>query len=236
MKNYTSLLLRLAPVALCAVALSAAPAAAADPFVLPPIEHLERLASWRAGVAAADAQERPLQIVCIGDSNTEGAAYVGELRRLLQGCYGERGIGYHSLGDLAVLPESPKIARTGTWEFLRDAPKGPPPPRFALDGIWCQTVKQFTMDEKNTVIPWEVAGEFPYSVTPLAPYGYEVKALIPLPLLALKPESAEFLLECAVSAAPTPGAKPVFSRLFATRGDAGAFRDASLSARVQVGR
>ncbi len=625
MKKYTPLLLRLAPVALCAVALWIAPARAADPFVLPPVENLERLESWRAGVAAADAQERPLQIVCMGDSNTEGAAYVGELRRLLQGCYGERGIGYHSLGDRAVLPESPKIARTGKWEFLRDAPKGPPPPRFALDGIWCQTadaqaevavdfvfgnwekpdyhlirayniqqrvrihhqvgpdlgsfaiftgpselrrvdckaeqpgyavteaflcdgfriagvqgrivlfgfdaertsylqgkpvlaggvlvhalgkswgrteepasvedsayaaffgairpdlitillgtndqhndgrvgsyrdwlttiirklqahspgsgilviacpeagqtkpglavqfrdaaravadangcafwslqdlvgprsaqwcrqgffgdglhyspiggsliarfllrqlgfdlnnpghypalrqpaaaddtrpqlairrntaltldtlaealakepaqviwmnqvtlaemrlavagdalavhlrvadaqcsgpqetwsggtadlyianpanvgrvthgqegpivrqvvfhavppkdqarvmVKQFTMDEKNTVIPWEVAGEFPYSVTPLAPYGYEVKALIPLPLLALKSESAEFLLECAVSAAAAPGAKPVFSRCFATRGDAGAFRDASLSARVQI--
>jgi lysophospholipase L1-like esterase len=112
---------------------------AADPFILPPIEHLDRLDRWRAGVAAADAQERPLQIVCIGDSNTEGPAYVGELRRILQGCYGERGIGYHSLGNRAAVPESPRIERKGKWDLLRDAPNGPPPPRFALDGIWCQT-------------------------------------------------------------------------------------------------
>lgn len=113
--------------------------AVVEPFDLPVIAHPERLASWRAGVAAADAQERPLQMVCIGDSNTENPAYASELRRLLQGCYGERGIGYHSLGNRNVLPESPKIERKGTWEFLRDAPKGPPPPRFALDGIWCQS-------------------------------------------------------------------------------------------------
>lgn len=112
---------------------------AADPR-LPPVENLERLGSWTKGVAAADAQERPLQIVCIGDSNTEGPAYVCELRRLLQGCYGERGIGYHSLGNRNPVPESPQIERKGTWELLRDAPNGPPPPRFALDGIWCQTV------------------------------------------------------------------------------------------------
>ncbi len=120
-------------------AVAAGLAGAAPPFMPPPIEQSERLASWQAGVAAADARQRPLQIVCIGDSNTEGPAYVGELRRLLQGCYGERGIGYHSLGDRAAVPEAPKIERQGKWEFLRDAPKGPPPPRFALDGIWCQT-------------------------------------------------------------------------------------------------
>lgn len=112
---------------------------AAAPVTVPEIEHRDRLASWEAGVAAADAQERVLQIVCIGDSNTEGPGYVSELRRLLQGCYGERGIGYYSLGDRAAVPEAPKITRQGAWQFLRDAPKGPPPPRFALDGIWCQT-------------------------------------------------------------------------------------------------
>ena len=113
--------------------------ARATPVTVPPVEHLDKLDSWTRGVAAADAQAKVLQIVCIGDSNTEGPAYVGELRRMLQGCYGERGIGYYSLGDRAVMPEAPKIARKGTWEFLRDAPNGPPPPRFALDGIWCRT-------------------------------------------------------------------------------------------------
>jgi len=125
--------------ALFAALLTASPLPAAEPFSLPPIEHLERLENWRAGVAAADAQERPLQIVCIGDSNTENPACASELRRLLQGCYGERGIGYHSLGNRTVLPESPQIERTGTWDLLRDAPNGPPPPRFALDGIWCRS-------------------------------------------------------------------------------------------------
>ncbi len=117
------------------------PAGAAEPPRIPPIENPDRLASWRAGVAAADAREKALQIVCIGDSNTEGPAYVGELRRMLQGCYGERGIGYHSLGNRNPVPESPQIERKGNWELLRDAPKAkaPPPPYFALDGIWAQT-------------------------------------------------------------------------------------------------
>ena len=112
---------------------------AAEPATVPEIVGRERLASWTAGVAAADAEERPLQIVCIGDSNTEMAGYACELRRILQGCYGERGIGFHSLGDRIAVPESPKIERKGKWDLLRDAPKGPPPPRFALDGIWAQT-------------------------------------------------------------------------------------------------
>ncbi len=121
--------------------LAAPPAFCADSFTPPPVENLDWLASWQAGVAAAAARERPLQIVCLGDSNTESAAYVGELRRTLQGCYGERGIGYHSLGNRNPVPESPKIERKGTWDLLRDAPKAsaPPPPYFALDGIWAQT-------------------------------------------------------------------------------------------------
>jgi hypothetical protein len=131
---------------LCVVALALAGAwfsvaGAAEPAAIPPIENLDRLASWTKGVAAADAQQRSLQIVCIGDSNTEGPAYVGELRQLLQGCYGERGLGYYSLGDRNAVPESPKLERKGKWDLLRDAPKqrAPPPPYFALDGIWAQT-------------------------------------------------------------------------------------------------
>jgi hypothetical protein len=95
-------------------------------------------------------------------------------------------------------------------------------------------VKQFTFDEKNQVMAWEQAGDFPVSLTPLAPFGYELKALVPLPLLMLAPDSREFLLECAVFAAPASGARPIFSRMFATTGDAGAFRDATLAARVRV--
>jgi lysophospholipase L1-like esterase len=114
---------------------------AAEPVRIPAVENLDRLSSWTRGVAAADAGQKALQIVCIGDSNTEGPAYVGELRRMLQGCYGERGIGYHSLGNRNPVPESPKIDRQGNWELLRDAPKAkaPLPPYFALDGIWAQT-------------------------------------------------------------------------------------------------
>lgn len=154
------------PFRLVAAALLAAVAVktgTAEPEALvPPLVGLERLASWRAGVAAADAQERALQIVCIGDSNTEGPAYVCELRRLLQGCYGERGIGYHSLGNRNPVPESPKIERKGTWELLRDAPrqKAPPPPYFALDGIWAQT------DDPKA----EVAVEFSFGAWPKPDY------------------------------------------------------------------
>lgn len=111
----------------------------AEPVTVPLVEHRDRLGSWDRGVAAADAQQKLLQVVCLGDSNTEGSAYVGELRRILQGCYGERGLGYYSLGNRNPAPDAPKLARQGKWDLLRDAPKGPPPPRFALDGIWCQT-------------------------------------------------------------------------------------------------
>ena len=123
----------------CLVGTLTSPVLAGEPVTVPSVENIDRLGSWTKGVARADAQEEVLQVVCIGDSNTEGPAYVGELRRILQGCYGERGLGYYSLGDRNAVPESPKIERKGKWEFLRDAPKGPPPPRFALDGIWCQT-------------------------------------------------------------------------------------------------
>ncbi len=129
----------MSPAACLAVVVLAAQAA--EPLTLPVIGSPDRLASWRAGVAAADAQQKLLQVVCFGDSNTEGPAYVCELRRTLQGCYGERGIGYHSLGNRNPVPESPKIERKGAWDLLRDAPKtkAPPPPYFAVDGIWAQT-------------------------------------------------------------------------------------------------
>lgn len=124
---------------LCLAIVLTGPALAADSVTVPPLENLQRLESWTKGVAAADAQQKILQVVCMGDSNTELPGYVHELRKILQGCYGERGIGYYSLGERFVVPEAPKIARQGKWEFLRDAPNGPPPPRFALDGMWCQT-------------------------------------------------------------------------------------------------
>jgi hypothetical protein len=136
---FPSSLCRLGAMTLCLAGAMTGPARAADPAAVPAIENLDKLGSWTHGVAAADAKQKVLQVVCIGDSNTESASYVGELRRLLQACYGERGLGYYSLGDRLAIPEAPKIERKGKWEFLRDAPKGPPPPRFALDGIWCQT-------------------------------------------------------------------------------------------------
>ncbi len=112
---------------------------AASAFDLPPVVGRELLTSWDAAVAAADAGTRPLQIVCIGDSNTEAHTYVSELRSLLQACYGERGTGYLSLGQRTAPEGGPKVEHQGPWEFLRDAPQKPPPPFFALDGIWAQT-------------------------------------------------------------------------------------------------
>jgi len=102
------------------------------------------------------------------------------------------------------------------------------------DGAQAQ-IKQFTMNAKNEVIQWQSKESFPFSITAVEPFGYELKALIPLSQLALSKDSKEFLLECAVNAAAAAGERPAFSRMFATRGDAGAFRDASLSARVKIG-
>ncbi|MDA1088037.1 MAG: hypothetical protein O2901_13620 [Verrucomicrobia bacterium] len=45
------------------------PVGAGTPDSLPPVESLERMESWRAGVDD-DAQRKVLQILCIGDSNT----------------------------------------------------------------------------------------------------------------------------------------------------------------------
>ena len=55
-------------------ALFVAPARAADPVAVPPIEHLERLTRGTQGRAAADAPQKVLQVVCIGDSHTDGPA------------------------------------------------------------------------------------------------------------------------------------------------------------------
>ena len=135
----------------------------AETVTVPVVEHLDCLDSWSKGVAAADARQKLLQVVCIGDSNTEGPAYVSALRSILQGCYGERGIGYFSLGNRAEMPEYLKITRKGQWEMLRDAPKGPPPPRFALDGIWCQSA-----DTQAEVVVEFVFGGWDKSADPLA--------------------------------------------------------------------
>ena len=58
------------PSRLVAAALLAAVAIGAETAepeaLVPPLVGLDQPGSWRAGVAAADAQERMLQIVCIG--------------------------------------------------------------------------------------------------------------------------------------------------------------------------
>jgi len=73
-------------------------ATAGEP-VIPEIAGKQYLDAFFDGVAKADALEKPLKVVCLGDSNTEGSAYAGPLREILQGCYGDRGIGYHSAED-----------------------------------------------------------------------------------------------------------------------------------------
>lgn len=114
-------------------------AAALHAQTIPPVAGLEHLASFQRGVAEADAQRKPLAIVCIGDSNTEGAGYVVALREILQGCYGERGLGYHTFGERIVVPGAPTIERTGKWQLGRVGPELPPPPWFAPDLLWTAT-------------------------------------------------------------------------------------------------
>ena len=109
----------------------------APPF--PPVLGREYLASWTTGEAQADRAEDPLVLVCLGDSNTELTTYVGGLRDILQGCYGDRGIGYHTFGNRAPMPEAPKLERSGNWELLDTSPTPPPPPWFGVDGLWAAT-------------------------------------------------------------------------------------------------
>ena len=108
--------------------------------VIPPIVGLESLASWRAGIARADAREKPLTIACFGDSNTEAPTYTVALRDILQGCYGDRGTGYFTFStSRAPIPRGPEAKYTGNWQYLAE-PTGPqepcPPPYYAMDGYW----------------------------------------------------------------------------------------------------
>lgn len=110
---------------------------------IPPIVGLERLASWTAGVAAADAGRDPLVVACFGDSNTEIPNYTGALRTLLQGCYGDHGVGYVTLNTArGAISGAPALKREGQWKDFdtspgRDAP--PPAPYYAADGFWIAT-------------------------------------------------------------------------------------------------
>ena len=133
---------------------------AGEPVTVPPVEGLDKLASWTKGVAAADAQRKPLVIVCIGDSNTEGATYTVALRELLQGCYGERGIGYHTFGERAAMPGAPQIERQGNWINLRVGPELPPTPWFAPDLLWTTTADtQATINIAFSLGDWGRAGD-----------------------------------------------------------------------------
>jgi len=75
-------------------------------------------------------------VVCIGDSNTEAFTYSAELRATLQACYGERGLGYVSLGPRRYPVDLIHIDKQGTWEEMDNSPKPPPHPWFAVDGFW----------------------------------------------------------------------------------------------------
>ena len=121
------------------LAIAVLTAAAETAPTVPPIVGSEHLRSFQQGVAGADAQRKPLVVVCIGDSNTEGATYTVALRELLQGCYGERGIGYHTFGERVPVPGAPQIERKGNWENLRVGPELPPAPWFAPDLLWTTT-------------------------------------------------------------------------------------------------
>lgn len=118
---------------------------------IPPIIGLDRLQSWQAGVAAADARKDPLVVACFGDSNTENAPYTSALRSILQGCYGDHGVGYFTVNtNRAAIPGAPPFKRDGKWTDYdtspgRDAP--PPAPYFAADGFW-----SVTEDPKASII------------------------------------------------------------------------------------
>ena len=102
------------------------------------------LAKWDEGVMEANKGNRPLSVVCIGDSNTEIFGYAGALRMLLQSRYGDRGIGYCTFGKrMAELPGAPKMERKGEWTLLdsADDPRKPAPPKpwLCIDGLWVAT-------------------------------------------------------------------------------------------------
>jgi hypothetical protein len=116
---------------------------AADAPAIPPIVGQEYLQSWNSGVAQADARQDPLTIVCFGDSNTEAATYTVALRDLLQGRYGDHGIGYHTIfKGRNPVPRGPEMKHEGAWKFFDTSPgreTPPPAPYFALDGFWATT-------------------------------------------------------------------------------------------------
>ena len=98
-------------------------------------------AGWKSGVERANRGDGPLTVVCIGDSNTEISGYAAALRLLLQGCYGDRGIGYTTFGKrMEDLPGAPVIRREGTWTDMDIAidPNQPAVPRpwLAPNGLW----------------------------------------------------------------------------------------------------
>ena len=111
---------------------------AAVPAV-PPVEGTAFLGSWKEGVRAADASEDPLVVVCFGDSNTEMGSYVSALREALQGCYGERGYGYHTFGKRTPVSDAPTLEKTGRWTDRHVGPEIPPTPWFAPDLLWTET-------------------------------------------------------------------------------------------------
>jgi hypothetical protein len=111
--------------------------------VIPPVVGLEHLQSWTAGVAAADARQNPLVVACFGDSNTEAATYTVGLRNLLQGCYGDHGVGYLTfMTGRGAVPGAPALKREGKWADYDTSPgreTPPPAPYWAMDGFWTVT-------------------------------------------------------------------------------------------------
>ncbi len=77
---------------------------------------------------------------------------------------------------------------------------------------------------------------FPATVLPLAPHGYEVRALVPLAALGLDVKAESFRLEFSLAMPRGDGKGTEFMRMFATHPnpDAGAFRDPAPFAAVNV--
>ena len=125
---------------LCLLTFAVSVAGAIEPVAIPPIVGREKLESWRAGVAQADARAKPLTIVCFGDSNTEAPTYTVALRDTLQACYGDRGVGYLTFSPArSPIPRGAEAKFVGQWQAGAepDGPKEPfQPPYYALDGYW----------------------------------------------------------------------------------------------------
>jgi hypothetical protein len=78
---------------------------------------------------------------------------------------------------------------------------------------------------------------FPATVIPLAPNGFEVRALVPLAAMGLEEKTDAFRLEFSLALPRGDGKGAEFLRMFATHpnADAGAFRDPAPFATVKVG-